>query len=202
MSANAIDRLRCALEQMDAANLADPRLADWDGKPLSQEWIYSQHMTRWLFVLEPAPSELLQMACRAQHIERWTLPRSSHPEGRAGYYEWRQACGQMHGARAAEIMHQCGYAAAECARVEAIISKRDLPHDADTQTMEDVACMVFLEQYFADFYAQKPDYDTEQWLRIVRRTWDKMSPRGHTAALQLAGQLPAHLLALVQEAIA
>jgi hypothetical protein len=62
--------------------------------------------------------------------------------------------------------------------------------------------MVFLEQYFADFYAQKPDYDTEQWLRIVRRTWDKMSPRGHTAALQLAGQLPAHLLALVQEAIA
>ncbi|MFI0546880.1 MAG: DUF4202 domain-containing protein [Brachymonas sp.] len=202
MQAHSPDRLACALAQIDAANQADPRLADWQGQPQAQEWIYSQHMTRWLFVLEPAPNALLQIACRAQHLERWSLPRSSYPDGRAAYYEWRQACGQMHGARAAEIMAGCGYSAADCERVAAIIGKCDLAHDAATQALEDVACLVFLERYFADFYAQKPDYDAAQWLRIVRRTWDKMTPRGHAAALQLAGQLPAHLLALVQEAIA
>lgn len=200
MTASA--QLTCALEKIDSANRADPNQELLDGQPVPRELAYSQHMTRWLFALEPNPSERMQIACRAQHIERWTMPRSDYPEGRKAYYQWRQACGRMHGQRAAEIMAESGYEPAECERVETILTKRELRKDADTQLLEDVACMVFLEKYFADFYEEKADYDREKWLRIVRRTWGKMSPRGHEAALKLAEGMPEHLLALLQEALA
>lgn len=194
-------RLECALEAIDKANQADPNQEKVGDELLPKEFAYSQHMTRWLFELDPDPSERMQIACRAQHIERWTMPRKEFPEGRKAYYQWRQACGRMHGRRAAEIMAECGYPPAECERVETILTKRELRQDEDTQLLEDVACMVFLEKYFADFYEDKADYDREKWLRIVRRTWGKMSPRGHEAALKLAEGMPAHLLELLQEAL-
>uniref|UniRef100_UPI002355B0F3 DUF4202 domain-containing protein n=1 Tax=Marinobacter subterrani TaxID=1658765 RepID=UPI002355B0F3 len=195
-------RLQCALDAIDSANLADPNQEQVGEQWLPKEFAYSQHMTCWLFELETEPSERLQIACRAQHIERWTMPRKDYPEGRKAYYQWRQACGRMHGRRAAEIMAGCGYPAEECQRVETILTKRELRQDEDTQLLEDVACMVFLERYFADFYEEKADYDRDKWLRIVRRTWGKMSPRGHEAALKLAEGMPAHLLELLQEALA
>jgi hypothetical protein len=193
--------LTCALGTIDSANRQDPNMERVDGQVLPREYAYSLHMTRWLFALEAQPSERMQIACRAQHIERWTRPRADFPEGRKGYYQWRQACGRFHGERAAEIMAQCGYPEAECQRVATILTKRELRNDPDTQLLEDVACMVFLERYFADFYEDNPDFDKEKWLRIVRRTWEKMTPRAHEAALQLAGTMPAHLQAVLKEAL-
>ena len=190
------------LEAIDRANQADPNSEQVDGQKLPREYAYSLHMTRWLFALEPEPSERMQIACRAQHLERWTMPRSDYGEGRKNYYQWRLACGRMHGRRAAEIMAECGYPEEECERVETIVTKRKLREDEDTQLLEDVACMVFLERYFAGFFEDNPDFDKEKWLRIVRRTWDKMSPRAHEAALKLAEGMPAHLLELLQEALA
>ena len=195
------DQLCCALDGIDQANMQDPNRELVDGQSLPKEFAYSQHMTRWLFELEPAPSERMQIACRAQHMERWTMPRSDYGEGRKNYYQWRQACGRMHGRRAAEVMAECGYPAEECKRVETILTKRKLREDEETQLLEDVACMVFLERYFAPFFAEKPDYDREKWLRIVQRTWGKMSPRGHQAALKLAGGLPDHLQDLLHDAL-
>ena len=192
----------CAQKAKDEANEADPNQEQVDGESLPKEYAYSLHMTRWLFELESQPSPRMQVACRAQHIERWTMPRSEYAEGRKAYYQWRQACGRMHGRRAAEIMAECGFPADECERVETILTKRELRQDDDTQLLEDVACMVFLERYFADFYEKRVDYDREKWLRIVRRTWGKMSHRGHEAALKLAEGMPAHLLDLLQEALA
>ncbi|KPQ29900.1 MAG: protein of unknown function containing DUF4202 domain [Marinobacter excellens HL-55] len=195
-------RLEQALELIDQANLADPNQEQVGSETLPREYAYSLHMTRWLSALEPAASARMQIACRAQHIERWTMPRADYGEGRKNYYQWRQACGRMHGRRAAEIMTRCGYPQEECERVETILTKRELRQDEDTQLLEDVACMVFLERYFAQFYDEKPDYEREKWLHIVRRTWGKMTPRGHEAALKLAGGLPDHLQDLLQEALA
>lgn len=194
--------LACALAEIDKANYADPNVDLLAGKRLPKEYVYSLHMTRWLYELEPEPSARMQVACRAQHIERWKIPRSDYPLGRKSYYQWRQACGRMHGRRAAEIMAGCGFPEQECERVETILTKRELRKDADTQLLEDVACMVFLEKYFAQFYADNEGYDREKWLRIVRRTWKKMSPRAHVQALALASKLPGHLQTLLQEALA
>jgi len=99
-------------------------------------------------------------------------------------------------------MAGCGYPEGECERVEVILTKRELRKDADTQLLEDVACMVFLEKYFAQFYADNAEYEREKWLRIVRRTWGKMSPRAHERALALSTKLPEHLQLLMQEALA
>jgi len=195
------DKLSCAIEAIDQANLQDPNQEQVGHQTLPKEYAYSQHMTRWLFELEPEPSERMQIACRAQHIERWTLPRSDYGEGKKNYYQWRQACGRMHGRRAAEIMADCGYPVEECERVETILTKRKLREDEDTQLLEDVACMVFLERYFSQFFDDNPDYDREKWVHIVRRTWGKMTPRGHKAALALAGELPEHLQQVMQEAL-
>lgn len=194
--------VKCALDAIDSANRADPNTETVADELLPRECVYSLHMTRWLHELEPAPSERMQIACRAQHIERWKMPRSDYPEGRKSYYEWRQACGRMHGRRAAEIMAGCGYPESECEQVEVILTKRELRKDADTQLLEDVACMVFLEKYFAQFYADNAEYEREKWLRIVRRTWGKMSPRAHERALTLSSKLPEHLQLLMQEALA
>jgi len=194
-------RLDSVLARIDEANRADPNREPVDGELLPREYAYSLHMTRWLWTLEPAPSELMQIACRAQHIERWKLPRHEYPDGGKGYYQWRRACAAMHGRRAAELMAQCGYPEADCRRVQTIVGKQDLHRDEGTRLLEDVACMVFLEKYFAGFYLQKADYERSRWLRILRRTWHKMTPRGHQAALALATELPAHLQALLQEAL-
>lgn len=196
------DRLAGVLAAIDQANAADPNRETLDGEEVPAALAYGQRMTRVLHGLEPDPSEEAQIACRAQHIERWRIPRQDYPQGRDGYYAWRQACGRFHAERAAGIMAEHGYDEASRDHVAKMLTKRGLKTDADTQLMEDVACLVFLERYFAPFYEQKQGYDREKWLRIVRRTWKKMSPRGHEAALALAGRLPDHLQELLKEALA
>jgi len=60
-----------------------------------------------------------------------------------------------------------------------------------------VACLVFLEHYALDFAGK---HSKEQVVAIVQKTWAKMSPEGHEAALGLA--LPPAVRALVEEALA
>ena len=83
------------------------------------------------------------------------------------------------------------------ARVRSLLRKERLKTDPEAQTLEDVACLVFLENYFSDFAREK---DEAKLLTILRRTWNKMSPRGHELALGL--KLPPRDLALIQKAIA
>ena len=51
-----------------------------------------------------------------------------------------------------------------------------------TQMLEDVVCLVFLENYFSEFASAKEE---GKLLTIIRRTWSKMSDRGREAALAL-----------------
>lgn len=195
-------RLAQTLGLIDQANQQDPNLVEFNGHQQPKEYVYSLHMTRWLSTLEKNPSERMQIACRAQHLERWKIPRNTQPLGKKGYYQWRTACNAMHGERAAQIMAQCGYEQKECEAVRLIISKRELRADSDTQLLEDVACLVFLEKYFAEFYAQNSDYEPEKWQRIVSRTWAKMSINARQHGLNLAHQLPPNLQGLLASALA
>ncbi len=54
----------------------------------------------------------------------------------------------------AKFSSACGYSDAEIARAGALIRKENLRGDAEAQTLEDVACLVFLEHYAADFAAK------------------------------------------------
>lgn len=187
-----MSRFDAALARFDAVNAEDPRREG--GEP--HELVYARRMTACLDRLAPDAPEELRLAVRAQHIGRWRLPRDRFPEGRAGYKRWRSECARMHADIAAAILAELGYSADAVQRVRDLLTKKRLAHDPEVQTLEDVACLVFLEHDFADF-ARK--HDRDKLVDIVRKTWAKMSERGRAAAADLA--LPPDLAAIVADAL-
>ena len=186
------DRLQCALAAIDAANARDPHLET--GEPA--ELVYGRRMSAALAAFAPAASETLQIAVRGQHIERWLTPRRDYPDGRSGYIAWRNAAKRRHAERAAAIMASCGYDEGTIARASALVRKEQLRSDAEAQTLEDVACLVFLRYYAANFAAK---HAHEKVFDILVKTQRKMSPRARAAALDFA--LPAPVLALYARAL-
>ncbi len=185
--------LEQVLAGIDAANGRDP--AQEDGQPAAL--LYGRRMSARLAAFAPQAGDALQIAVRGQHIERWSIPRSAYPMDKPGYFRWRNDLKKVHAERLAEIMGAAGYDAATVERAGEIVRKERLRHDPEAQTLEDVACLVFLEHYSADFAAKHPE---DKCVDIVRKTWAKMSDAGHAAALGL--DLPAGVAALVQKALA
>jgi Domain of unknown function (DUF4202) len=192
-----LDRFTAAIQRSDAANAEDPHRIDDGGESVPAELAYARRMTRWLGVLYPEASEPLRLAARSQHIRRWFIPRSTYPMDRAGYHRWRTSLYSFHADEAAKIMLDVGYDAKTIARVRSLLRKERLKAEPESQALEDVACLVFLENYFADF---APRHDEEKVIGILRRTWAKMSPIGHAAALKLT--MKPELSALIQRALA
>jgi hypothetical protein len=168
---------------IDAANSKDPERQDMDGEALPKAYVYGRRMSETLERLRPNAPEALRIAVRAQHLERWKLPRKDFPDGRAGYYAWRKEQARRHATRLAELMQQAGYDAAEAERAGALVRKEALKRDPEAQALEDVACLVFLEHYADAFIA---DYDDDKVRDILKKTARKMSPDG----LAMAGGLP------------
>lgn len=175
-------KLQTALDLIDAANSEDPNREIWQGREWPKERLYSQRMSEWLARLVPDADEALQIAARAQHIRRWQVPRDSYPKTREGYLRWRTGLYEFHAQQAAELLTQVGYDTETIERVRRMLSKRGLRREADSQLIEDVACLVFLEHYFASF---APDHDQAKVIDIVQKTWKKMSDTAQQAAMNL-----------------
>lgn len=190
-------KLESVLHLIDQANNEDPNQEVWQGESVAKEWLYGQRMSQCLAEFDPNASELLQIAARGQHIQRWSIPRSDYPEGRVGYKHWRTELGKFHGEKTAELMLQAGYSAEDAERVQTLLQKKRLKQDAEVQALEDVICLVFLEHYLAPF-AEK--HSEPKLISIIQKTWGKMSEKGHEAALKLS-YAPEHL-ALIQKALA
>jgi len=182
-----------AIARFDAAHAEDPE-KDASGQPA--ELVYAQRMSAWLAKLVPGASEALRLAVRCQHIRRWAIRRVDYPEGVAGYRKWRLDEAASHAQSAKEILAKAGYDAQTVDRVQSLVRKERLKQDPEAQLLEDVICLVFLENYLAQF-AQK--HDEAKLVEILRKTWRKMSPRGHEAALAL--KLPALLRRIVEKAV-
>ena len=149
-------RLSDVIAAIDAANGHDPNKIGVDGELQPAELVYGRRMSETLARMAPHASEHLRIAARGQHIERWTSPRASYPTGRVGYLKWRKDLQGFHARRIGEIMTAAGYDAGDVERVGALIRKERLKSDAEAQMIEDVACVVFLEHYLADFLARMP----------------------------------------------
>ncbi len=182
--------LTAAFAAIDAANAADPTLEA--GRPAAL--LYGERMSAELTRLFPDASDVLQIAARGQHVERWLLPRADYPEGKAGYYAWRQEQGRRHGARVAGIMAAAGYGEADQARVGVLLRKEGIKRDPLVQALEDVICFVFLRWYFADFASTRTDAEV---VDIVTKTARKMSAEGRARVL-LEFALPDALAAAVR----
>jgi hypothetical protein len=192
-----MSREQAVIAAIDAANAADPTHEEVAGVRLPAALIYGQRMSVTLARMVPDAGEMLRLAARGQHIERWTVPRASYPEGRAGYLRWRSDLKDFHGRRVGELMAAAGYDAAAIARVGALVRKEQLKQDAEAQTLEDVACVVFLEHYFDGFEGKA---DTDKLAGILAKTWRKMSPLGHAHALKL--NLPPQVPQLLERGLA
>ncbi|KAF4214917.1 hypothetical protein CNMCM8980_008854 [Aspergillus fumigatiaffinis] len=179
------DKLTKALALIDEAHAQDPRrisVADnGNGNDtIPYELHYANKMTAYLHKRTANPSEPLQVAIRAQHLKRWEVPRDSYPATKAGYYAWRTYLAKRQAELAERMCLEAGYSEAEAGRVAALVRKEDLRKDEETQVLEDVACLVFLDDQFEEF---ERGHDEEKILGILRKTWGKMSERGHELAL-------------------
>lgn len=195
----AMPDLAAAFAKLDAFNAEDPNRLTVDGQSVPKELHYARRMTAWLEKIAPDASPALQLAARAQHIGRWTSPRSDFPMDKAGYYKWRRALYVFHADTAGRLLAEAGIEAGIIARVGELLRKENIKTDAEMQTLEDVACLVFLENFYTDFSRK---HDDDKVIDILRKTWKKMSPAGHAAALDLAKTLPEDRLQLIQRALA
>lgn len=190
---NAYQRAR---ESIDAAHAADPtRTAD--GR--AAELVYADRVEAWVVRLVPDAAEALRLASRCQHLERWIVPRTSFPEGKVGYLNWRRSLYVKQAERARELLLAAGVDAVEADDVATWVSKSGLKVNAGTQALEDAAVLVFLENEIGDFAAQHAEYPREKFIDILRKTWRKLSPSGQQAALVL--DLPPAIAALVTDAL-
>ena len=172
--------MQCCMRGFDAANSEDPNLEP-DGTP--KELAYALRMSAWLDRLDPHAPAGVRLAVRAQHICRWKIPRGSYPEGRVAYLRWRRELGRFHADTAGEIMRDCGVDEETILRVQATIRKERLRTDQWARLLEDVACLVFLDHYFEPFASTQ---DRPDMVRILRKTWRKMSRAARREALLIS----------------
>lgn len=191
------NRFDAAMAQLDALHAQDPRMETVDGEEVPYELLYAQRMSEWLERLRPQASETLQLAVRAQHLKRWEVPRDSYPMDRPGYHAWRTGLKTRQADMAAEVLRQSGYEEADCARVAALVRKEDLKSDEETRALEDAACLVFLQDYYAPFAAE---HDDDKVIGILRKTLRKMSSDGHRLAEEIP--LEGRARGLLEKAVA
>ena len=172
-----VTQLDQVLDAIDSANAADPN-AD-DGHPAAQ--LYGKRMSEEMMRLFPGASDVLQIAARGQHIERWILQRKDFPEGRAGYLNWRQDLARHHAERVGNLMRDAGYPEEDIATAGRMLRKEGIKRHEDVQALEDVICFVFLKWYFAPFAAKHTE---EKVLGIVQKTAKKMSDAGRVRVLK------------------
>ena len=201
-----MNRYQATLAAFDQANAQDPnqeiaKEITGAGKKYPKELLYAQRMSEMQQRYAPDASEELKLAVRAQHIQRWKIPRSNYPMDRIGYLQWRTTLYKFHAETAGNIMQAVGYDTEMIARVRAAISKKALKANPEAQLMEDIANLVFIEHYMAAFAGQHPEYDEAKWIEIIQKIWKKMSPHAREFALAGNIKLPETLVPLILKAL-
>jgi hypothetical protein len=190
-----MDAYERARDLIDSAHAADPVKAA-DGR--AAELAYADHVENWLVRIVPDADNVLRLAARCQHLERWLVPRSSFSMDRPGYLSWRKSLYVKQAERARLLLTQAGVPAEKAADASIWVSKTGLKTNPGTQALEDAAVLVFLESEIQAFAAQHAEYPREKFVDILRKTWRKMSPRAQELARGL--ELPAAVAELVREA--
>ncbi len=192
-----------AVALIDAANAEDPRQDSGpDGQPVPRELLYGQRMAAMIGRYAPEADEAQRLAVRAQHIQRWKTPRENYPMTRDGYLQWRTGLYKFHAETAGRLAAEAGYDDATVERIKQAVGKRGLKVNPDTQLLEDVTDLCFIEHYMLEFAGKHGEYSEEKWLDIIRKTWKKMSKRAHAFALSGQLKLPEALVPLITKAIA
>ena len=185
-----------ATEALKVAHFQDPNRELSGSEELPAEWLYISRLLECLQKVYPDASEALTIATYCQHLFRWEIKRTAYPEGRIGYYQWRNFLGDYQARKAAVILETSGYGSDFIHEVTNILKKLNISRLEESQKLEDVVCLVFLEHYMNDFIQGKTE---AQLIQIVQKTWSKMSDHGHSIALEL--NLPEPTRRIVTQAL-
>jgi hypothetical protein len=185
-----------ATEALKAVHLQDPNRELNGSEEIPSEWLYISRLLDCMQKVYPDASETLTIAVYCQHLFRWEIKRSTYPEGRTGYYQWRNFLGDYQAEKAAVILKSNGYTDDFIQEVTDILKKLNISRLEESQMLEDVVCLVFLEHYMNDFIQGKSE---AQLIQIVQKTWSKMSDHGHRIALEL--NLPEPTRRIVAQAL-
>lgn len=188
---------------IDAANSEDPnKVTDEYDKVWPKELLYSHRMSDILQRFAPEADDICKLAIRSQHIQRWKSPRSAYVMDRIGYLKWRTDLYKFHANTMGELMAQAGYGTDDINRAKKMVGKKGIKSNPDTQLLEDVVDLVFIEYYLLAFAEKHPEYSEEKWIEIIQKTWKKMSEKGQQFALSGAIKLPEPLIPLINKALA
>ena len=190
-----------ALAAFDKANSEDPNIEVFNGTEFPKELLYALRMTELQEIYAPEATETLKLAVRAQHIQRWKSPRNDFPMDRQGYLQWRTGLYKFHAETAGNLMKSVGYDEVSIERVKSNIGKKGIKVNPETQLTEDIAGLVFIEYYMLDFATNHPEYNEDKWIQIIKKTWQKMSPRAQEFVLAGNITLPESLIPLILKAI-
>ena len=191
-----------AVVLMDAANTEDPNTdVDLDAKEWPKELLYSHRMADMIERYKPEADHVNQLAVRGQHIQRWKSPRDAFPMDRKGYHQWRKQLYTFHATTTADLMEKAGFDEVSLERVRQSIGKIGIKVNPDTQLLEDIAGLVFIEHYMLAFAEKHPEYTEEKWIDIIQKTWNKMSDDAHKYSLSGELKLPEPLIPLIQKSI-
>ena len=171
---NVRSELTAAFAAIDAANAVDPNVIEWRGEGWPRAQLQGVLATEWVETLDPRASDPVLLAARAHHVRRWTIARSSYPDGRVGYLRWRRALKDVHAEVVAELLPDTGISAGTISRVQALVRKEALGHDPETQLVEDAICLTFVETQFEELAAR---LDHDRLVTAVKKTVEKMSDR-------------------------
>jgi hypothetical protein len=189
-------RFQETIAAFDALNGQDPHTLEVDEQSIPKELHDSLSMTAWIEALYPEASEAVHLAARCQHLCRWEVPRSSYPEGRVGYLKWRSDLKKRHAEQSAKVLRERAYDSEMIDAVAAINLKQGLKSNPDVQQVEDALCLVFLEKQLEGYLGK---WEDDKIIRILKKTWGKMSERGQEAALNLP--MSAQARSLVEQAL-
>lgn len=177
------EKLLRAIQAFDDYNRKDPNTETSNQKSFPKELLYATRMTERMERFAPNAPEHVLLATRCQHVGRWEIPRSRYPMNRTGYLQWRNELKRHHAGIAQEILQGCGYDEETIEKVKFLLLKRQLHTNPDTQLLEDVICLVFLEYYLEDFTDK---HDEEKVVEILRKTLRKMSEKAIHEATSMA----------------
>ena len=179
---NTEERFEKVRSDIYRAHDEDPNKITVNDHEVPYETHYAQKMESYLSKRAPQASDILKLAVCAQHFKRWEVPRSSYPMTKVGYHSWRSGLKKRQAELVGKIMEQY-YAAEDTQRCMALIEKEGLKQGEDeVQILEDVACLVFLDDQFDEFQKK---HDEDKMVNILKKTWVKMSPEGQKMALEI-----------------
>jgi len=190
-----LKRFERAVASFDTYNGNDPNREKTEDNDIPKEFLYAVRMTSKLSHYAPDAPEHVQLAARCQHIGRWEISRNAYPMDRKGYLQWRSQLAIHHATIAERILHECEYDQDTIDKVKSLLQKKQLHQNPDTQLLEDVICLVFVEYYLDEFAHH---HDDDKVIDILKKTLKKMSPR----AIQEVGKIAVsdHVKKLINKA--